>query len=363
MEKIKIAMLTEGLKLNGISCVIMNYCRKLDRNKYEITIFSSGSVIPEYARELKKLNIDIIKVPSKKSGTPLNYYKFLKKNLVKEKFDIVHFHCNSATVTLELFIAKLNKIKTRITHCHSIGSHYAIVHKLLKPFCNLLVTKKIACSQAAGKWLYGNSKYKVLKNAFDIYKFEYNENFRKQIRSEIKINDDVYVIGHVGRFNGTKNQEYLFKIFDVIAEKIPNSILMMVGLGPDFDRFEQMREKSRFKEKIILYGETNNPEKVYSAMDIFLFPSFYEGFGIAVIEAQLSGLKCIVSKNVPEDVKMTNELEFIPIGEENIVIWSNSILKHYKNCERINVDLKNENILNFDITNTVKELEKIYDER
>ena len=213
MKKIKIAYLTKDMPVNGISTVIMNYCRHLDKDKFEITIFSGPPVVEQYSKECEKLGIKIIETPPKKSGNPLKYYMFLLKNINKKKYDIVHIHGNSATITIELFITLLKGINNRIAHCHNTQCDSFKVHKTLKPILKKIYTHGFACSKEAGEWMFGNKPFEVLPNGFITEKFKFNKEKRDKVRKKLKI-EDKFVIGHVGMFNDQKNHPFILKVFE-----------------------------------------------------------------------------------------------------------------------------------------------------
>lgn len=202
----------------------------------------------------------------------------------------------------------------------------------------------------------------MLPNGFQTEKFKFSSKKRNCIRKELQL-EDKFVIGHIGRFNEQKNQTYLLKIFEQIAVKCDNAVLLLVGNGPDFEKIKLLVDEHRFKSRIILYGESNKTNELYSAMDMFVLPSLHEGLPVVLLEAQISGLPCLVSDTV------THEMDFGNISWESIEaepqIWANKILeiKDKVNIDRESYYEKNrKQILEYDISNNVKQLEKNYDE-
>lgn len=358
--KKRIAIVLNCMPINGISTVVMNYVKYIDKKNFELTIFTSDPIAKMYKEECKKNNTRIVKTPQKRSKSFLKYYLFLKKNLDANKYDIVHVHGSSSTIGIELFIAAMNGIKKRIAHCHSTSCSSRMLHKLLLPLCNRYATIKIACSKDAGNWLYPQKEFTILTNAFHVEKFKYDEEARQTIRKDLKIPETSYVIGHIGRFNGTKNQEYLLELFNEFANKFKDSYLLLVGTGPDHNSFKEMIHKHKYKERIILYGESQKVEKLYSVMDVFAFPSKYEGLGIVGIEAQLSGLKCVASTNVPKEIDITNNVEFISTDRENIRKWNNALKIDKSILNRKKIDFDSELINKYKIEKVIEKLEKIY---
>lgn len=361
MKKIKIAMVTKHFEATGISTVILNYCKALDKNKYDLSVISGVPIAQENKEECEKCGIDLISLPAR-HGEPLKHYFGLWKALKEKKYDIVHIHGSSSMMAIELIIAKLAGIKIRIAHCHSTSSSYMKIQNRLNPLLRRMNTKAIACGKMAGEWIFGKNQFEILPNAFHTEIFRYNCDDRRRIREELHI-EKSFVIGHIGRFNEPKNQSYLLKVFKKVAEKREDAVLLLVGTGPDFERIQEVVKNHPHKDRIILYGETSNTSAMYSAMDIFVFPSRYEGLPVVLLEAQTSGLPCIASDRV------TKEVDFGDIIWESIDqspdVWAGHILnlRPVRDVDRYNYFLtKQEKRKEYDIDNTVNQLERIYSE-
>lgn len=198
---IKIAYITKNLAANGITNVIMNYGMRIGKDKFELTIIAGNPVESIYEDKLKQEGIKIVKLPPKKKN-PLSYYREMWKEL-KNNYQIVHIHCNSATNVVELMMAKLVGIKVRIIHSHNVTCDHALIHQIFQPILKRLYTHGFACSDAAGKWMFGDSPYEVLPNAFETEKFAFDESSRNTVRKSLNITDK-FVIGDVARFNDQK---------------------------------------------------------------------------------------------------------------------------------------------------------------
>lgn len=359
MKKIRIAMVSNDLNINGISTVIMNYCKYIDRNMFDVTVIAGVPVAHEYEVELHEKSINVIILPERKKDA-LKYYIKLKTAL-KGGFDIVHVHGNSATITVELVVALLSGINIRIAHCHNCTCNNKKIHRILLPLFNLVYTTGFACSELAGKWLFGNKKFQIISNGFVTEDYKFDINARERIRKSLDL-DNAYVIGHVGRFNNQKNHAYILDVFEQVASECHNAYLLLVGTGPNYNNVLQRINKHKYKERIILYGETSCVSELYGAFDIFVFPSKHEGLGIVMLEAQISGLYCLASDVVPRDVKIGQNVDFLPIDELSVNVWKNKILDQIGVLTvRENFYQENlEQISNYDIHSNVKNLEKIY---
>lgn len=356
-ERIKIAYIAKDMPINGISTVIMNYCRNIERNKFKITVFAGEPIDKAYENECESMGISIVRLSAKR-GSPFNYYLKLWKCLTKEKFDIVHIHGNSATITIELMMAFLNGIKVRVAHCHNSTCTSKKAHKLLQPLFKRLYTHGFACSNLAGKWLFEECNFEVLPNGFVCEKFKFDEAIRNKVRSELSL-EDKFVIGHVGMFNEQKNHPFILKVFERVAEIRPDAYLLLVGHGPDYDKIQDLIGAHPYKERIICYGNTTEVENLYNAMDVFLFPSKFEGLGIVLLEAQINGLYCVASDAVPKEVNICDAVEFVSLNED-VLEWSNKIIEKEGRNERVADGAYDDNIMRYDIKKCSKALENSY---
>lgn len=351
MKKINIAIISSSLGCNGISSVIMNYCRNIDLNKFRITFFVGDPIDDNYKKECSNMGIDIIELPARKPTT-FKYYFYMFKNMKKNYYDIIHIHGNSSAMAIELIIAKLKKINFKIAHCHTNSSN-SKVNYIFKTFFRNNYDLGLACSSSAGEWIF-DKEFLILPNGFNVDKFLYNSTVRKEIRNKLNIKDKI-VLGHTGRLNDYKNQQFLIELFKNLNNKNNNYVLLLVGDGPNYNKLKEEIKINDLEDKIILYGETSDVSKIYSAMDIFVFPSKSEGLGISLLEAQINGLNCIASDNVPVEADITGNVEFISLSEKNK--WIKSI----ENINsRNNININSKKIQNFNIKNNVTFLEEIY---
>ena len=213
----------------------------------------------------------------------------------------------------------------------------------------------------AGDWLFGENEFEIIPNGFHTELFEFDEEERKRVKKELDIEDKL-VIGHIGRFNEQKNQEYLIKTFEQVAKVCGDAVLLLVGTGPNFNRVKGIIDNSLYKNQIILYGVTKETRAMYSAMDVFVFPSRYEGLPVVLLEAQMTGLPCIVSDKVTREVDF-GEIQWLSI-EDAPTNWAKSILQTAvkSNVQRRNYRSKHiTRIQRYDINQTVNQLDRIYE--
>lgn len=360
-KKIKIAMVTNHFGITGISTVILNYCKELDNRKYDLTVIAGQPIAEENRKECIENGIHLIELPSRHQES-VKHYVGLWKVLKKNHYDIVHVHGSSSMMAIELTIAKLAGEKIRIAHSHNTRCLNMKVHRILNPYFRKIYTKALACGKMAGDWLFGENKFEILPNSFHTELFAFDETERKRVRKELDI-EEKFVVGHIGRFNEQKNQCYLIKAFEQIAKTRSDVVLLLVGTGPDFDKVKESVTNSLYGNQIIFYGVTKETRAIYSAMDVFALPSKYEGFPVVLLEAQITGLPCIISDRVTKDVDF-GEIQWLSI-EENPESWAKAISQIVVRSNVQRSDYRKKHIAQiecYDINQTVKQLDTIYEQ-
>lgn len=356
--RISVAMWTNDLDIQGISSVIMNYCRSIDMQTFTVTILAGAPIDDQYRSECSALGIRIIELPQRKIDT-VKYYFALYSALMKERFNIIHIHCNSATVTPELLIAKLCGIKVRIVHSHNTTCDNLRIHRYFYPLFRKLCSARFACGEAAGRWLFNDEEFIVIPNGFQTEKFAFSQSSRERIRTALNLEGKL-VLGHIGKFNNQKNQPFLLEIFEKYSEINKDAALLLIGTGPNFDEVQKLVKKHPYRDRIILYGETTDVAAMYSAMDLFVLPSRFEGLPVVLLEAQISGLPCIVSDIVSQEVDF-GEIMWESINDEP-EIWAKMIENVQIRTEQRSKYLATHHdcISEYEISGAVKKLEREY---
>lgn len=360
---VKVAHVIGKMVGGGVESVVINYCKNIDKTKvqFDFLIDSDSTYIPH--DELNKLGNIIIIPPYQNIFT---YCKELKKIFKKNKYDIVHSHINTLSF-IPLYIAKKSKIQIRIAHSHSTSNKKEwkknIIKNILRPFSKIFATHYFSCSEYAGRYLFGNKtfnegKVSVINNAIDIDKFLYNEDIRKQKRKELGLNDQL-VIGHVGRFIPQKNHIRLLEIFKSITENYDkNTVLLLIGDGYLKDTVKDKVKELGLENNVMFLGQRTDVNELMQAMDIFLLPSLYEGLPVVGVEAQASGLLCILSSAMTNETKVLSSTKFVSLEDDNNT-WAKIIMDSYANHNRVNTY---DEIVNakFEIKTEAKRLENKY---
>ena len=298
-------MVVYNLVNNGIGKVVLTYSAELIRHGHTVTMLVGGPCEQEKVDEAVACGIAVLQLPDKKSNT-LGYFKALSTALDEGRFDICHVHGNSGMVFPELVVAKRSRAVAVACHCHSTGCEHPVLHRALRPFVPRLCDCTFACSDEAGKWLFGDADYLVLPNSFELNKFAFDAKARDTLRDAYGIGEKTYVLGNIARLNPEKNHAFLIDVFSAFHTEHPDSVLMLAGGGPGEKDVRALVASSPARDSIMLLGNVADPSKLYSAMDCFVFPSIHEGLGIVLVEAQLAGLDCFVSSDVPNAARVSD---------------------------------------------------------
>lgn len=359
---VRVLMISNNLRMNGISSVIMNYIRNIDLTDLQIDIIAGEPISEEYVNELKGLGCRIYRQDNRKKH-PVKYYKNLISIIRKKEYNAIHVHTNSCTCIIELGIAKLFGVRKRIAHCHSRSCQHKLFHKIAYPLFSHLYTEGIACSKEAGVHLFKKRHFTVLNNGLDVNKYAFNQQDRTLIRKKMNISSDSLVIGHVGLFNEEKNQIFLLQTFNKVFQQNKNSYLCFVGTGATEDTIKLETEKYGLTDKVIFLGERNNVNQIYNIFDVFCFPSLYEGFGMVLVEAEANGLSCIASTGVPRVTNFSQNVEYLDLDVDTWVRAISGLKTYENNKTRENNSLKYRSMIadnGYDIEKISTQLRDIY---
>ena len=314
-DVIRILHVLNGLGSGGAETVIMNWYRHINREKVQFD-FLIRSTTNLYADEISALGGRVFIMPP----YPSHYLSNKKETecFFKEhagEYLGIHVHGNALLYTNVFSIAQKNGIKHRVFHSHSISTDqkYVTLHAINRLRIHKMATDYFACSVEAGKWAFASQPFIVVKNGIAVRKYVYNEAVRNSVRNTLGITDET-VYGHVGRFVDVKNHTFLLGVFKEIVNKCEKSMLLLLGDGELFDSVQKEASKLGIKEKVRFLGRKDNIGEYMNAMDVFLFPSLYEGLGIVAVEAQAAGLPVIISDTITREVALTDRVKYLPLS-------------------------------------------------
>lgn len=349
----------------GISAVVLNYYRFIDRTKIHFDIALTVPEAGQNAHALEALGAEIFFLPLKSNGMDA-FCQALSELLQTGKYDALHVH-ESETCYVALQVAKKLGIRCRIAHAHTCSpweGWKGELRRLSGVLLNYPVSSHvIGCGQKAGervfgKWNMRRSKALVLPNAVDTGKFSYDEQLRREVRAELGV-DNHFVIGMVGRLSEEKNNLYALELMPRILKEIPNAILVVAGNGPDEEKFRNRIRELHLENVVRQLGRRADVDRLYQAFDVYILPSFTEGFPVAAVEAMSSGLPVLLSDAITRELEFGSAVTYLPLRSPEQ--WIEAIQKWQQDRNRaLRQDEPKQNGL--DIHTNVKLLEKIYED-
>lgn len=362
-EPIRILQVFAEMNRGGAETMIMNLYRHIDREKIQFDFIVHTEEKCAFDEEIEQLGGRIYRVPryvGKNHFAYKNAWNYFFSNY--PEYNIIHGHVRS-TASIYLRIAKKYSLVT-IAHSHNTSSGSgvtSVIKNLFQYPIRNISDYFLACSESAGKWLFGDkivgsNKFNILNNAIETGRFTFNNQVRDAIRNEFGI-EAKYVIGHVGRFHPQKNHEFLIDIFKNIHDKIEDSVLLLVGDGSLKESMQSKVRKENLESCVIFAGVRSDVPYIFQGMDLFIFPSLFEGLGIVVVEAQASGLNCIVSDQIPDEAIITKLVKKVSLSKSPEYWGERAIEKINSKREDTSKLIKD---AGYDIKDTTKWLEKFY---
>lgn len=333
---VRVLRIVSVLNRGGIESQIMNMYREIDKEKYQFDFLVTRNEKGIFEEEIMSMGGRIYHIPGIKEVGLFKFIKhihnFFKKN---KQYKIVHCHMNTWS-GLILNIAKLNKVPVRIAHSHSanqnkkesnfLSTSQMLFKNIMKMGISKGATHLFAVGKASAAWLYGDKKeVTILPNAKNIQTFKFNEKHRVFLRQELGISDDHIMIGQVGSLSPVKNHEFSVELINKLILKNKNVKLFLIGSGVLEEKIKNKVNELGLEDNIIFLGDRNDVNKIMSALDILILPSFFEGMPNVIIEAQIASLLSLVSNTVSSEIDF--EVNKVIFEELNIDKWVNIIEK------------------------------------
>lgn len=368
-EPIRVLNLFTIMNRGGAETMVMNYYRFIDKSKVQFDFLVHRNEKGAYDDEIEKMGGRIYHMCP---IFPQNFTRY--KKLLKDFFDehdeykIIHSHMSELGYFAFKEAQKHGNI-IKICHAHNAPdfSTESLKEKAKSVFRNYFKSniikytdKMFVCSYAAGDWLYGKDNRKqfiMLNNAVDSQKFAYNKIEAENLKKELGI-ENKFVLLNVGRFNTQKNHTFLIDIFNSVLKKNPESVLLLAGNGNLEQEIKEKVTKLSIEKNVLFLGLRDDIDKILEASDVFVFPSLFEGLPVTMVEAQSSGIKCVISDGVPPQCIMTENVEVVPL-KKNCEEWADEILKFKDGYERKN-QTQAISEKGFDVRANAKMLENFY---
>lgn len=358
----RVLQMIGSLGIGGSQAMVMNLYRSINREKIQFDFIIDHTEDMHHVAEIKQLGGKVYVMPSFRGG---NFFEIIKSwnNFFKEhpEYKILHSHVRSYAI-IYILIAKKYGVKTLI-HSHSTSNGVGIksfVKKILQYPLRYSADWLLACSEDSGKWLFGESvlnkdNFCVFPNAIDINKYRFDEVIRNQYRKTFNI-ERKYVVGHIGRLHESKNHMFILEFIKELLSVNKDIVLVLVGDGELRKVIEDKIIELEISESVLLLGARSDIPQLLNMFDLFVFPSLWEGLPVSVVEAQATGLPCLISDTITDEVVIGNLVRKLPI-DKGTECWVNEIC-NLINSERNN--MCNIESTKFNALRVVDELEKIY---
>ena len=367
-EPIRVLHVIGIMNRGGAETMIMNLYRHIDRSKVQFDFVENENDGAYFDAEILDLGGKVYHCPRFTGNNFLAYKRWWKEYFdTHHKYSAVHGHIGS---TAAFYLKEANKHGlTTIAHSHSAGTKNAkqILYDILSFPTRNIADYLFMCSEQAGISRYGEQAARdskrafLLPNAIDTKAFCFSGNIRKQKRQELDIDDETFVVGHVGRFADVKNHLFLLDVFKEISLLRPAAELLLVGDGELRSSVEKKAVDLGLQSRVIFTGDRSDVNELMMAMDVFVFPSKYEGLPVTLVEAQCSGLPCVIADTIPSDSILNNELIRVRSLHETASEWAGEVLQCRSEERTVCADIIKK--AGFDIEESAKWLEEFYLEK
>jgi glycosyltransferase involved in cell wall biosynthesis len=319
-EPVRVLNLFTILDRGGAETMVMNYYRRMDRSRVQFDFLVHRPQEGAYEKEILSLGGRIYRLPGLRPGNFSAYYKearaFFKDH---PEYRILHAHMSELACIAFMAAAK-EGVPVRICHAHNAPREWNLKAPMKFIFKHLIrryATHLFTCGRDSGDWLYGRGsrdRFVYLHNAIETGRFGYNALSRERLRSQYGF-DGKLVLGHVGRMEKVKNQTFLLDILKSLISSGTDAVCLLIGKG---SLEEKLREKTRalgLEERVFFMGARDDVADLLQMMDAFVFPSYFEGASVSLIEAQTAGLPCFVSAEQSQDAVITESVCRISLKE------------------------------------------------
>lgn len=312
----RVLMLVPNLQVaNGVASFVMNYLRNLDRSAVQVDIASYQGGDSIYYNEVENFGGKVFFLPGIKNVPA--HIRACKKILSKGHYDIVHDNTLHISIPM-MWCAKRAGVPVRILHSHNskMGETpiKALRNKTFLPVLRSLATNYAACSQLAGRAMFGDREFTVIPNVIQTEKYHFDPIDRRHVRQSMNAQDK-FVVGTVGRLAEQKNPFFAIDVFAELLKKVPNSEYWWAGSGPLQEQVKAYIDEKKLTKYIKLLGSRNDTVELYQGMDVFFLPSLFEGLSIVTVEAQAVGLPCVISDEIPPEAGYTDLIKRVALKQ------------------------------------------------
>lgn len=334
-EPVRVLMLFTILNRGGAETMVMNYYRHIDRTKVQFDFVVHREERGAYEDEIEQLGGRIFRMMPLRPWTIPHYKRQIRQFFDEHhEYRIIHGQCSESGY---YFYKEASKRGVPVIIAHAHSSHVPfdlklIIRTWLKYRMRPYLTDYFACGKEAAVWLFGKrlaEKAIILPNAIDTALFRFDENVRMHKRQELHIDAGTLTVCHVGSFGKAKNHPFIVRVFQRLHWQHPNSLLLLVGSGGDSELMVRRLVKEQGLEQSVRFlGTRNDVNELLIASDAFLFPSIHEGLPMSLLEAQCSGLPCIISDAIPQEACMTDLVTRLSLNNQPEQ-WTDAVIRQY----------------------------------
>lgn len=353
-------VLTVRCAKNGIANSVLNYVSRLDAARVRCDLASLNEPDRE-ARSLFEQTGGQVFVLGGRNRNPLGYIRAMSKIVRRREIEVVHAHGNSATLFAEMFAAKRGGAKVRIAHSHNTTCRMKWTDRLLRRPFYKACTNAVACSEAAGNWLFPNRAYELLNNAVRTEEFRFDPHKRETTRGALDLTDGSFAVLHVGTFNEQKNQAFLIDAFSEMLKRKPEAVLLLVGDGENRASCEALADRLGISRKVRFLGWREDIPALLSTADAFALPSRHEGLPLTLVEAQCAGLWCLASDRVTKEAALTPLVAFCPIGDAGTFAGALCSPADTDRAEASNDAITRLRTAGYDVSDNAERLTRLYE--
>ncbi len=320
---LRVLMIVTSMQRGGMETFTMNVYRAIDRSKVQFDFLLHRDLKGDYDDEIERMGGRIYRI-RRQNPLDVRYWRALDSFFSEHHYDVVHaqLDCLSAE---PLAAAARHGAVVRVAHSHSSSQDKDFKYPIkmaCKPFIPRVATHLFACGERAGSWMFGRSEFTVIKNCIDVESYAFDAGVRDDARTMLDIERGTLVVGHVGRFNAVKNHAFILEVFAALLSRRPDSLLLLVGDGPLRDEVERRASALGIDRSVRFLGVRSDIPALMQAMDCFLMPSLYEGLPMVLVEAQATGLPCLISDAIPGDCDIAPRLVERAALSESPTEWS-----------------------------------------
>ncbi|MCJ8189536.1 Putative glycosyltransferase EpsF [Lactiplantibacillus plantarum] len=324
---LRVFYMVYSLTSGGIEKYSVNLLKHIDKQKFSLDFITKIDRKEFFDDQVASLGGKKIPLSSEKSSGVREMFELFWNayKTARRGYDLAYFNLSTPAAVFKYpLICKLAGIHKIVIHSHNAsedgaGIGHSVVNYLGRAVINRISSERFACSDKAAQWMFGGKvaeqgQYTLIQNGIETVKYTYNKEKREKIRKELNIGRDHLVLGHVGRFAEQKNHEFLIAIMKEISKIDTKAVLLLIGVGEKFGSIQSLVHEYGLNDRVRFMGETDRVADLMQAMDVFVLPSHFEGLPVVGIEAQASGLKCVLSSNISLEADVTGNVSFLDLN-------------------------------------------------